>query len=189
MPIPFHRHTGGDAGPQIDASDGLQAGSITTDRIGDGQVTNPKVGDGELAYGKMAANTIQLPIYLNLQPEGQATGLVADATGVQKEGYKHFILDLNILKHAKAAYIEVAKASSAGDEVTAIEVYDDTAAAVADSLSVTGATTHTRSVDILASLTAGNEIHVRWNVTTASATTGATFDAQAAFLVIEIGIS
>lgn len=120
-----------------------------------------------------------------LQPEGAQDGLVADATGVQYEGRMRQQLDSWLLSSERSVYLEAATASSAGDETVDVEVYDDTAAAVATSLSIAGGSPRTRSADISASLTAGNEVHVRWNVTTASATGGATFDAIGARLVVE----
>jgi len=132
---------------------------------------------------------IQLVLHFNLQPEGEQAGLAADSTGIKYEGKFKFHLDHEILRHAKYAYLEAAKASSAGDEVTAVELYDDNKAGVAASLSITGASARKRSSDILANLTAGHEYHVRWNVTTASGTAGATFDAIGARLVIIVGVS
>jgi hypothetical protein len=83
----------------------------------------------------------------------------------------------------RSVYLEAAKASSAGDEDVTVELYDGSA--VVESLTITGASTRTRSADISGSLTAGDTVVVRWNVTTASGTGGATFDAIAARLVVE----
>ena len=134
-------------------------------------------------------DTIRIPIFINLMPEGQVTGLAADSTGVKYTGKKSVLIDDDLLKHAKAAYIEVAKESSAGDETVTVELYDNVGAAVVASHTVTGTTTRSRSADILANLSSGQEIVVRWNVTTASATAGTTFDAVSAYLIIIKGVS
>ena len=52
---------------------------------------------------------IRIPLFINLMPEGQVTGLAADSTGVKYTGKKSVLIDDDLLKHAKAAYIEVAK--------------------------------------------------------------------------------
>lgn len=121
----------------------------------------------------------------NLQPEGAQAGLAADATGIKYEGDMRQRIDSTILNSARSVYIEAATNSSAGDETVSVEVYDDTALAVAASLDVVGGAARARSSDISASLVAGNEVHVRWNVTTASATAGATVDAVGARLIVE----
>ena len=134
-------------------------------------------------------NEIQYIQYINLQPEGEQSGLAADSTGVKFEsGFRIYVDDV-LKRYLKAAYLEAAKSSSHGDEVTAVELYDDTAGAVATSMDITGASSRTRSSDISDNLTIGHEYHIRWNVTTASATAGATFDAIGARLVLVYGIS
>lgn len=121
----------------------------------------------------------------NLLPEGAQTGLVADATGVQYEGQMRQVVASALLDSNRSVYIEAATNSSAGDESVAVEIYDDTAAAVADSLTISGGSPRARSADISGSLTSGNEVHVRYNVTTASGTSGATFDAIGTRLIVE----
>lgn len=122
---------------------------------------------------------------LNLQPEGAQSGLAADTTGVKYEGEMRQLVDSSLWIGDRSVYIEAATNSSAGDETVTVEIYDDTAAVVADSMAVSGGSTRTRSTDISGNLTEGNEVHVRWNVTTASGTSGATFDAVAARLIVE----
>lgn len=121
----------------------------------------------------------------DLQPEGGQTGLAADTAGVKYEGATRQLLDPRLLEDARSVYLEAATAVSAGDVTVTVELYDDTAVAVAASHAITGGSTRSRSADINASLTPGNEVHVRYNVTTASATAGATFDALTARLIIE----
>lgn len=131
------------------------------------------------------ASLAQVDQSRDLQPEGAQTGLAADTTGIKYEGKMRQQLDAWLLTDERSVYLEAATQSSAGDEEVTVEVYDDTAAAVADSVAISGGSSRTRSADISGSLTAGNEAHVRWNVTTASATSGATFDAIGARLVVE----
>lgn len=121
----------------------------------------------------------------DLQPEGAQSGLAADATGIAYEGTMRALIDTPLVGGTRSTYLEAATASSAGDEVVSVELYDDTAAAVVASLDITGGSPRARSADISTSLTSGNEVHVRWNVTTASATTDATFDAIGARILAE----
>lgn len=122
---------------------------------------------------------------MNLQPEGAQTGLAADTTGVKYEGKMRQQIDSSLWIGDRSVYIEAATASSAGDETVTVEIYDDTGAVVADSMTISGGSPRARSSDISGSLTEGNEVHVRWNVSTASATSGATFDAINARLIVE----
>jgi hypothetical protein len=121
----------------------------------------------------------------DLQPEGAQTGLTADAPGVQYAGQVHQRVDVGLLAGDRAAYIEAATASSAGDEEVTVELYDPDAAAVVGSVTITGGSARSRSADLSDGLTAGNDVYVRWDVTTASGTTDATFDALAVRLVVE----
>lgn len=121
----------------------------------------------------------------NLQPEGAQSGLAADSTGIKYEGDMRQLLDPRLFDDPRAIYIEAATNSSASDETVTVEVYDDTAGAVVATLDITGGSPRARSPDVKSSLASGNEVHVRWNVTSASATGGATFDAINARLVIE----
>lgn len=123
--------------------------------------------------------------HYNLQPEGAQTGLAADATGVQYSGEMPVELDASILNGSDNIYIEASENSSAGDETVTVEIYNVTQGTVDTSLDVGGGVSRSRSADISGSLNAGDEYQVRWNVTTASATSGATFDAVAARLVAE----
>lgn len=120
----------------------------------------------------------------DLQPEGSETGLDAATTGVKYEGATRQLLDERLLTDARSVHLEAATTSSAGDETVTVELYDDTAAAVAASHAISGGSPRSRSTDINASLTPGNEVHVRYDVTTASATAGATFGALNARLII-----
>lgn len=115
-----------------------------------------------------------------LQPEGEQAGLAADATGVKYTGKVEQTIDSELLDGASTIRLEAATASSAGDETVTVEIYDGTS--VVDSLAISGG--GQASADVTASLASGSTVVVRWNVTTASATAGATFDAIAARLVV-----
>lgn len=121
----------------------------------------------------------------DLQPEGMQAGLAADATGVQYTGEMLQRVDEWLLASGRSIYVEAATNSSAGDETVAVEVYDPSAAAVVTSLSITGGSDRSRSGDVSDALPKNTEVRVRWNVTTASGTSGATFDAVGARLIIE----
>jgi len=151
--------------------------------------TSTPTADKYLVAENLRENEIQWVEHYNLQPEGAQTGLAADSTGVKYTGACHLYIDPQMIRHMKAAYLEVSKASSAGDETVTVELYNVTDAAVAASLEVTGATNRARSGDVSSALTMGKEYTVRWNVTAASATTGATFDARSARLIIIKGVS
>lgn len=125
------------------------------------------------------------PAPRDLLGEGEQTGLAADTTGTKYSGALYLKLDSALLDTADNIYIEAATSSSAGDEVVDVELYDATAASVIGSVSITGGSTRARSADIADSLVEGNEVYVRFTVATASATSGATFDAHAARLVAE----
>jgi len=121
---------------------------------------------------------------LPLQLIKDITGLAADSTGVKYASGK-FKIDTNGLK---SATIRATWTASATDSVTAIELYDETVAAIRGSVSGnTGADTE-------ASVTAGNivdeNLHsLRVNVTTASATAGATTAVTYAILELKYGYS
>jgi len=134
-------------------------------------------------------NELQYMIFVDLQPEGEQSGLAAESTGVKFDSGFRLKVDDVMKRFLKAAYLEAAKSSSHGDEVTAVELYDDDEGALATSFDITGSSSRTRSSDISDNLTIGHEYHIRWNVTTASATSGATFDAIGVRLLLVYGIS
>lgn len=126
---------------------------------------------------------LEAPWDLDLQSEGEQTGLAADAAGVQYETAISRTLLQALVDSNHDVVLVAATTSSAGDETVTIELYDETAAAVVASVDVAGGG-QSESADISGALTGGNPAHVRYNVTTASATAGATFDAHGALLTI-----
>ena len=151
--------------------------------MGKGTVVSP--GDG-ITAAKMNLKTEAFMAHINLLPEGTQAGLAADTIGVKYAGKSLICPYSQMLGRDDKVYIEASLVgSAAGIEVT-VEIYDVTAAAVAASYVWTGlptaAPTRAISGNIAANLTAGNEVQVRFNVTTAVA--AATFDANAARLVV-----
>ncbi len=88
----------------------------------------------------------------------------------------------------KSAVLRATWSASETDSVTAIELYDVTAGAVRGSLSGNADTDAETSIDVSA-LVDGNLHELRVNVTTASATSGATTDVKYAILELTYGIS
>jgi len=161
--------------------------SITTDRIRDLAVTGAKVANATLEKGKLVADTVRLEVPIPVLTNEQ-TGLAATATGVIYTAPYSFLISSDMLQSAKAVYLEADIEASATDSVTAVELYDATAGAVRGAASA-NAGDRVRSADLKASLVAGNEHTVRVNVTTASATAGATTGVRRAALILVVGVS
>ena len=139
--------------------------------------------DGSTPYTKLQTDTIKIVIPIPGIPVKQA-GLAADSTGVKYEGFRFKIYT----RHLKSAVLRATWTASATDSVTAIELYDVTAGAVRGSVSGNAGTDAEASIDITA-LVDGNLHELRVNVTTASATTGATTDVVYAILELTYGVS
>jgi hypothetical protein len=138
--------------------------------------------DASLPKSKLQTDTITAVIPLQLIKD--ATGLAADSTGVKYTSGK-FRIDTNGLK---SAVLRATWTASAADSVTAIELYDETAAAVRASISGnTG--TDTEGAVTVADLVDENLHSLRADVTTASATAGATTDVTYAILELKYGYS
>lgn len=138
-----------------------------------------------LTKAQLAADTIQFGVQIPIIAESARTGLAADATGVKWTSID-IIPTAAEIQSLKGAYIEATWTASATDSVTAIELYDATAAAVKTSVS---GNKDTNKRSAAASLTADNILNVRVNVTTASATAGATTDVSKAMLILVFGAS
>ena len=140
------------------------------------------IADASTPKGKLESNTISLIVPLQIIKD--ATGLAADSTGVKYTSGK-IKIDTNGLKSAK---IRATWSASATDSVTAIELYDETAAVVRGSVSG-NAGTDVESSDLSGVIVSGNLHSLRVNVTTASATSGATTDVTYAILELQYGYS
>lgn len=114
----------------------------------------------------------------------EQSGLAADSTGVKYEGPRFKVKTAGL----KSAKIRATWTASHSDSETAIELYDVTAGSVVGSVSGnTG--TDVESDDLKDGITEGNLLELRVNVTTASATSGATTDVKYAVLELEYGWS
>lgn len=138
-----------------------------------------------LTKTQLAANTIRWSIQIPIIAETARTGLAADSTGVKWESIDLIFTSAEI-ECLKGVYIEATWTASATDSVTAIEVYDATAATVRASVS---GNTGTNVRSSAGTIVAGNINRVRINVTTASATTGATTNVTKAVLILLFGAS
>ena len=157
-------------------------------KVADGFVNSAKVLDGDLVKGDLAADTIRLEVPIPILTNEQA-GLAADGTaGVRYTTAYTFLISTDMLQSAKAVYIEADIEASNADSVTAVELYDSAAGVVRGSASA-NAGDRVRSADLKASLVGGNEHQVKINVTTVSATAGATTGVRRAALVLVVGIS
>jgi len=130
--------------------------------------------------GTIRPLTVSVPIAI---PDSSQSGLAADSTGVKWTSAFKFKVDPQNLK---SAVIRATWTASATDSETAIEVYDETGASVLGSVS---GNTGTDAEGSVTGFTAGNLVTVRLNVTTASATSGATTSLSYAVLELTYGIS
>ena len=116
----------------------------------------------------------------------KSVSVAIDSTGV-KESCGHFELPSEALKHLSSAFLEAqADSPSATDAEVKVELYNETDGAVVASLTFSGAGGFTKSDDIASSLKglAGKRLSGRINVTTASATSGATQVFRSVVLVL-----
>jgi hypothetical protein len=109
------------------------------------------------------------------------TGLAATSTGVKWESVVIIIPTIEMMRYASIA-LEAVWTATHADSVTAIELYDSTAASVKTSVSGnTGVNVKTPYI----ALTIGNRHTLRINVTTASVTAGATTGVTKAMLYLK----
>ena len=155
--------------------------SVTAD---EGLTGSTKLKARSVTKDRLATDTIRLeiPVPLGFIP----TNLNTASTGVKFES-KRYLLSSDLLACAKVAYFETDLQQLTGGTV-AIELYDYTADTVRTSISLSATTKRTRSSNILASLVAGNEVGVRFNVTTAGAS-GSVGGGASPVLIIVVGIS
>jgi len=147
------------------------------------------VAKAAIDYTQLRGNTIQIAIPIHLL--AKTTTITIDSTGV-KEACGHFTLTSEMVRHLKEAYLEAsADAPSATDAVVAVELYNDTDASVVASISFSGEGGTKTSSDIADTLKAlaGKVLSGRINVTTASATAGATQNFKSIVLRLVLGIS
>ena len=134
--------------------------------------------DGEVLHAKTAETLAKFPVKFAIPIHLLAAEetIYIDTTGVKVE-VGHFYLTSEMLKHLSEAYLEAnAVAPSATDATVAVELYNDTDGEVITSVEFAGEGGHKVSSDVASTLKnlAGKIIMARINVTTASATSGAT---------------
>jgi len=146
---------------------------------------NDDIVAATITKDRIAGNTIRFGVQIPVIAETAKTGLAADSTGVKWES-TDLIFSADELQSLKGAYIEGTWTASNADSITQLELYDVTAATIIASVS---GNTGTNSRSTAGTITAGNVLRVRVNVTTASATAGATTDVTKAILILVFGVS
>jgi len=141
------------------------------------------IKDYTIPCRKLEAGTISFVIIVPGIPTPQ-TGLAADSTGVKFEGFRFRIYT----RHLAGVLLRATWTASHSDSETAIELYDVDAGAVRGKVSGNTGTDKEASIDP-ASIVDGNLHELRVNVTTASATAGATTDVIYAVLELAYEIS
>lgn len=140
-------------------------------------------------YTDLVENTIQIAIPIHLLA-GQLS-IPIDSTGI-KNIVGHFKLTSEMVKHLKEAYLtSTADAPSATDATVHVELYNVTDGSVVAYVEYAGEGGTKVSSDIASTLKtlAGKWFNARLNVTTASATTGATQVFRSIVLRLVLGIS
>jgi len=152
-------------------------------------ITGTQIKDGSVKYTDLETNTIQIEVPISFF-EGKVS-IAIDSTGVKHET-GNYLISSELVKHLKSAYLETAMINfGATDATVAVELYNVTDASVVTSISLSSDSYRTRSGDMGSTIKglAGKEVRVRVNVTTASATAGATADFISAKLILVLGIS
>lgn len=149
---------------------------------GDTDIKGRELQSGTTALTSIAASQLEdgtikevVPVHI---PDSEQAGLAADSTGVKYTS--DFVQQLNP-QNLNSATLRASWTASQTDSVTAIEVYDEAAGSVLGSIS---GNTGTDTEGSISGFTAGNSVVVRANVTTASATSGATTDVV--YIVLEL---
>ena len=141
------------------------------------------IKDKTIPYTKLQENTIEF--YVSLMSISTIRGLPADSTGVKAVSGLSNILK----KHIKEAKLIANISSIPSDATVRVELYDNTKGTVIASLEFAGETGRKETSVDLSTVNDGDELVLRANVTTASGTSGATFDIWYASFVVKIGIS
>jgi len=137
-----------------------------------------------LSYLQLAENTIYFRIPV-LIPDSTQTGLAADSTGVK--WISKFKLKWDT-RHLKGVRLRATWSCTATDAVIKIAIKDDTTGADIVTLSGNSGTNSESSVTAPA-VTSDGLATVYAEVTTASATSGATFNIDYVIVELEIGVS
>lgn len=160
-------------------------GTITGEKIADSTITGEKIVDGSISYDKLEPNTILFRIPVPV-PDSMQKGLPADAKGVQWTSIFKLKWDK---RHLKAVRIRASWTASATDSVTKIAIKDDTTGADIVSVSGNNGTNVEAEATDLSNVTDGGLATIYAEVTTASATTGATFSIEYVIIEYVLGVS
>ena len=133
------------------------------------KITDPDTGNAVL---KWKATLAQIE---------KKTGLVADSTGVKVESPRHKLL----ATYLKKLIVRATISSIPSDATVRIEVYDITKGSVLGYVEFAGSTDTDKETEITSGWNDEDLIEIRANVTTASGTSGATFDLDYAILEAE----
>jgi len=140
---------------------------------------------GSLDYTQLISDTIQVKIPV-LIPDSVQSGLAADSTGVKWTSAFKFRVPK---RHLKDIVLRATWTASATDSVTEIDLIDAATSNVVCSVSG-NAGTDTESTNFnSANLTDDGLVYVQAQVTTASATSGATFSIAYVVVELRLGVS
>jgi len=142
-----------------------------------------KVVDKSLPYTELEKNTIYILIPFTPQDAINKTGLAADSIGVKFTSVVK--LKLNA-RHLKKIRLRATWTASAADSVTRIRVKGSISGEI---VYVEGNTGTDVEGEVTTGWTDGEYLQVELEVTTASATAGATTDLTYAMVELEFGVS
>jgi len=142
----------------------------------------------QLTYDMLRPNEIQFVIVYNLMPEG-AQSYAIDSTGVKFTGAYRLKVTDEFLKHLKAAYIQADAASDVADATIRIHIVDASSGSSVAYLEISSGTSFTESSDISSVFESGKEYYIQIEVSTASATSGATATTHFVCLRCVFGVS
>ena len=158
-------------------------GSVKEPDLGEGTVTNPKVATGTLTADRFKSNEIYVRA-LACQIETK-TGLPADSTGVKARSPRFKFS----AKGVKQLILRSSITSIPSDATVRVGVYNVTKGAYVFYRDYEGATGENEDVYTGTMPDDGDVLEIRVEVTTASATSGATFDLDYVSLMVDYGYS
>ncbi len=156
---------------------------IDGSNIYDGTITNAKIADGTIAASKLASNAVYVRS-LAAQIESKS-GLAADSTGVKATSPKFTFYATGV----KQLILRSSISSIPSDATVRVGVYDETSAAYVFYRDYAGATGENQDTFTGTMPSDGDVLKIQVEVTTASATSGATFDLDYASFMVDYGFS
>lgn len=143
------------------------------------------IASGVIDYTKLATNTIMFRIPI-LVPDSVQTGLAADSTGIKWTSNFKLRWDK---RHLKAVRLRATWTATATDSETKIAIRDDgTGADIVSVVGNSGTDVEAETTD-LTNVTDGGLATIYAEVTTASGTSGATFDIVYVIIELVLGVS